>query len=50
MSNMEELFNQISVKLSRNQTVQLFITKLDLDYAYGQKNSSTKRADKAYLR
>ena len=34
--NMEELLNQISVKITRDRTVQLFISKIDLDYAYGQ--------------
>ena len=36
MPNMEELLNQISVKITRDRTVKLFISKLDLDYAYGQ--------------
>ena len=36
MPNMEELLNQISVEISRNRTVQLFISKIDLDYAHGQ--------------
>ena len=36
MPNMEELLNQISVEISRDRTVQLFISKIDLDYAYGQ--------------
>ena len=35
MPNMEEL-NQISVEITRDLTVQLFISKIDLDYAYGQ--------------
>ena len=34
--NMEELINQISVKVTQDRTVQLFISKIDLDYAYGQ--------------
>ena len=37
---MEELLNQISVGITRDRTMQLFISKLDLDYAYGQKKLS----------
>ena len=33
---MEELFNQFSVEITRDRTAQLFISKIDLDYAYGQ--------------
>ena len=33
---MEELLNQISVEIYRDRTLQLFISKLDLDYVYGQ--------------
>ena len=36
MPNMEELLNQISVEITRDRTMQLFISKMDLDYAYGQ--------------
>ena len=36
MPNMEELLNQISVEVTRDRTLQLFISKIDLDYAYGQ--------------
>ena len=36
MPNMEELLNQISVEITRDRTVKLFISKIDLDYAYGQ--------------
>ena len=36
MPNMEKLLNQISVEYSRDRTLQLFISKIDLDYAYGQ--------------
>ena len=36
MPKMEELLNQISVEISRDRTLQLFISKIDLDYAYGQ--------------
>ena len=34
--NMEELSNQILVVITRDRTIQLFISKTDLDYAYGQ--------------
>ena len=33
--NLEELLNQISVEMTRDRTVQLFISKIHLDYAYG---------------
>ena len=33
---MEELLNQISVEITRDRTVQLFMSKIDLDNAYGQ--------------
>ena len=33
---MEELLTQISVENTRDRTLQLFISKIDLDYAYGQ--------------
>ena len=36
MPNMEELLNQILVEITRDRTLQLFISKNDLDYAYGQ--------------
>ena len=36
MAIMEELTNRISVEISRERTVQLFISKIDLDYANGQ--------------
>ena len=36
MPNMEELLNQISVEITRDRTVQLFLSKIDLDYTYGQ--------------
>ena len=35
MPNMEELLNQISVEISQDRTLQLFMSKIDLDYAYG---------------
>ena len=34
--NIEELLNQISVEVTRDRTMQLFISKIDLDYAYCQ--------------
>ena len=36
MPNMEELLNQISVEITRDRTKELRISKIDLDYAYGQ--------------
>ena len=36
MPNMEELLNQSSVESTRDRTVQLFISKICLDYAFGQ--------------
>ena len=36
MPNMEELLNPISVEITRDRTVQIFISKIDLDYANGQ--------------
>ena len=36
MPNMEELFNQMSIEITRDRTLQLFISKIDLNYAYGQ--------------
>ena len=36
MPNMEELLNQISVEITRDRKLQLFMSKIDLDYAYGQ--------------
>ena len=35
MPNMEELLNQISVEITRDRTLQLFMSKIDLVYAYG---------------
>ena len=42
MQNMEELLNQISVEITRDRTVQLYLSKTDLDYAYGQVKLSEK--------
>ena len=36
MPNMEELLNQISVEITHDRTMQLFISEIDLKYAYGQ--------------
>ena len=33
MPNLEELLNQISVEITRDRTVQMFMSKIDLDYA-----------------
>ena len=35
MPNMEEGLIQTSLELTRDRTAQLFISKIDLDYAYG---------------
>ena len=40
MPNMEELLNQISVEITRDRTAPLFLSKIDLEYAYGQMKSS----------
>ena len=36
MPNMDELLNQISAELSKNDTDTIWISVIDLDYAYGQ--------------
>ena len=36
MPNMEDLLNQISVEITRDRTTQLFLSKINLEYAYGQ--------------
>ena len=36
MPNMEKLLKQISVEITCDRMVQLFISQIDLDYAYGQ--------------
>ena len=46
MPNMEELLNQISVEKTRNLAAQLFISKIDLDYAYGQMKLSKETNQK----
>ena len=40
MPNLEDLWNQISVEFTRDRTNELIISKIDLDYAYGQKKLS----------
>ena len=44
MPNMEELLTQISVEVTRDQTAQLFISKIDLDCAYGQMKLSKEKS------
>ena len=46
---MEEFLNQISVEFSRDQTLQLFISKTDLDYAYGQMKLSDDTSRRCVL-
>ena len=36
MPNMEEPLNQISVEITKDRTKELMMSKIDLDYAYGQ--------------
>ena len=36
MPNMEEVLNETSVEISRGRTVHIFISEINLDYAYGQ--------------
>ena len=36
MPNMEELLNQISVEITKDRTKELMMSKIDLDYTYGQ--------------
>ena len=40
MPNMEILVNQISVEITRDRAAQLFMSKIDLDYAYEQRKLS----------
>ena len=40
MTNMEELVYEISVEIARDHILQLFILKIDTNYAYGQMNLS----------
>ena len=46
---MEELINQISVKITSNQTEKLMTSKIDLDYAYGQLKLSKETSRKVCL-
>ena len=48
MSNMEALLNQTLVEITRVRTKQLIVSKIDLDYAYGQVKLSKETSDKAY--
>ena len=48
MPNMEELLNQISVEITRDRTVQLFLSEIDLDYAYGQMKLRKKQAGNVF--
>ena len=47
MPNMEKLMNLISVEITSDRTKELMISKIDLDYVYGQlklsKNKTTRR-------
>ena len=36
MPNMDELLNHILVEITRDRTMQVFMSKIDSDYAYGQ--------------
>ena len=36
MPNMEELLNKLSIEVTRVQNEPFWISKLDLEYAYGQ--------------
>ena len=40
LPNIEKLLNQISVEITRYRTMQLFVSIIDLDYAYGQRKLS----------
>ena len=42
MPNMEELLNQISVEITRDRTKELMMSKIVLDYAYGQMKLSNE--------
>ena len=46
MPNMEELISRISRKISEEQEGEIWITKLDFDYAYGQSklNENTRKS------
>ena len=36
MPNMEKLLNQTSVEITKDRTKELMMSKIDIDYAYGQ--------------
>ena len=36
MPNMEDLLNQISIEITRDRTKELMMSRIDLDYAFGQ--------------
>ena len=42
MPNIEELWNQISMEITKDRTTELMIPKIDLDYAYGQMKLSVE--------
>ena len=45
MPNMEDLLNQISTEITRVQNELLWISKIDLEYAYGQMKLSEKQVN-----
>ena len=49
MPNMDEIFNQISSELSKNESDPIWISVIDLDYAYGQRDWHRKQANIATL-
>ena len=49
MPNMEDLLNQISVEITRDRTTQLFLSKIDLEYAYGQMKLSEETSRQCVL-
>ena len=49
LPNMEELLNQISVEITRDWTVQSFLSKIDLDYAYGQMKLSEELSRQCFF-
>ena len=50
MPKMEELLNKILVEITRDRTLQLFNSKINLEYTYGQMKLSEEKADNVYLR
>ena len=46
MPNMEEPLNQSSVEITCDGMVHLFISKIDLDYAYGQMKLSEETSQR----